>query len=181
MAILGVNDFKSKLRGGGARPNLFQVILTFPAYVTGDVELASFLIKAAQMPASTMGTIPVPYRGRQLQIAGDRVFEPWTVTVINDTDFKIRQSMEQWMNGINAHQANTGLTNPADYQVDAAVQQLDKDASVLYEYRFRGIFPTAISSIDLSYENVDTIEEFGVEFQIQYWESITPDGSTVTT
>lgn len=181
MAILGVNDFKSKLRGGGARPNLFQVILTFPAYVTGDVELASFLIKAAQMPASTMGTIPVPYRGRQLQIAGDRVFEPWSVTVINDTDFKIRQSMEQWMNGINAHQANTGLTNPADYQVDAAVQQLDKDASVLYEYRFRGIFPTAISSIDLSYENVDTIEEFGVEFQIQYWESITPDGSTVTT
>jgi len=176
MAILGVNDFKSKLRGGGARPNLFQVILSFPAYVAGDVELASFMIKAAQMPASVMGFIPVAYRGRQLQMAGDRTFEPWAVTVINDTDFKIRKSMEQWMNGINQHQANTGITNPADYQVDAAVQQLDKDGSVLYEYKFRGIFPTSISAIDVSYENVDTIEEFGVEFQIQYWESIAPDG-----
>jgi len=176
MAILGVNDFKAKLRGGGARPNLFQVILTFPDYVDGDVELASFLIKAAQMPASTMGTITVPYRGRQVQMAGDRVFEPWNVTIINDTDFDLRRSMEQWINGINAHTLNTGVTNPDDYQTDATVQQLDKDGSVLYEYRFRGIFPTAVSAIDVSYEAVDQIEEFAVEFQIQYWESIAPAG-----
>lgn len=180
MAILGVNDFKAKLRGGGARPNLFQVILGFPAYVDGDTELASFMCKAAALPASTMNPIPVFFRGRQLQIAGDRTFEPWTITVINDTNFNIRRSMEQWMNGINAHEANVGVTNPLDYQRDLRVQQLDKDGSVLYEYIFRGTFPTNISTIDLSYENIDTIEEFTVEFQVQYWESFSPEGQVTT-
>lgn len=180
MAILGVNDFKSKLRGGGARPNLFQVILGYPAYVDGDTELASFLCKGAGLPSSTMSPIPVFFRGRQLQIAGDRTFEPWTVTIINDTDFSIRRSMEQWMNGINAHEANTGITNPLDYQRDLRVQQLDKDGSVLYEYVFRGSFPTSVSGIDLSYENNDTIEEFQVEFQVQYWESFSPQGQVTS-
>ena len=113
MAILGVNDFKSKLKGGGARPNLFQVILSFPAYVAGDVELASFMIKAAQMPASVMGTIPVAYRGRQLQMAGDRTFEPWAVTVINDTDFKpiniIKQKVDQVINGENVFKTRDSI------------------------------------------------------------------------
>ena len=131
MAILGVNDFKAKLKGGGARPNLFQVLLSFPAYVQADNNLASFMIKAAQLPASTMGIIPVNYRGRTLQVAGDRTFEPWNIEVINDTDFSLRTSMEQWMNGMNAHVENTGVTDPNDYQTNATVQQLDKDGSVL--------------------------------------------------
>ena len=90
MAVLGVDDFKSKIRGGGARPNLFKCTINFPGYAEGDVEVTSFLCKAAQLPASVIAPIVVPFRGRQLQIAGDRTFEPWTVTIINDTDFVIR-------------------------------------------------------------------------------------------
>lgn len=173
MAILGVDDFKSKLRGGGARPNLFKATVNFPAYAGGDVELTSFLCKSAQLPASTIASLAVPFRGRTLQMAGDRTFEPWSPTIINDTDFSVRNAMERWMNGMNAHSANTGLTNPVDYQADLIVEQLDKDGSTLKTYNFRGCFPTSVSAIDLSYETNDTIEEFTVEFQIQYWESAT--------
>ena len=127
MAILGVDDFKSKLRGGGARPNLFKATVNFPTYAGGDVELTSFLCEAAQLPISQIGLVTVPFRGRQLKVAGDRTFEPWNVTIINDTDFTIRDSMERWMNGINGHSANTGLVNPVDYQADLLVEQLDKD------------------------------------------------------
>lgn len=171
MAILGVDDFKSKLRGGGARPNLFKATVNFPGYAGGDVELTSFLCKAAQLPASVMNVIEVPFRGRQLKIAGDRTFETWTATILNDTDFTIRNSMERWMNGINSHQANTGLTNPVDYQADLIVEQLDRDETVLKTYNFRGAFPINVSAIDLNYETVDTVEEFTVEFAVQYWES----------
>ena len=171
MAILGVDDFKSKLRGGGARPNLFRATVNFPGYAGGDVELTSFLCKAAQLPASVMNVIEVPFRGRQLKIAGDRTFETWTATILNDTDFTIRNSMERWMNGINSHAANTGLTNPVDYQADLVVEQLDRDESILKTYNFRGAFPINVSAIDLNYETVDTVEEFTVEFAIQYWES----------
>ena len=112
MAILGVDDFKSKIRGGGARPNLFKATVNFPTYAAGDVELTSFMCKGAQLPASVTNVIDVPFRGRQLKVAGDRTFEPWTVTIINDTDFAVRDSMERWLNGINNHKANAGLTNP---------------------------------------------------------------------
>jgi len=173
MAILGVDDFKSKLRGGGARPNLFKATLNYPAYAEGDTELSSFLCKTAQLPASIMNFVEVPFRGRQLKIAGDRTFETWTVTIINDTDFVTRNAMERWMNGINGHQTNTGLVNPIDYQADLIVEQLDRDGSTLKKYNFRGCFPTSVSAIDVSYETVDQIEEFTVEFQIQYWESDT--------
>lgn len=173
MAILGVDDFKSKLRGGGARPNLFKATVNFPGYAGGDVELTSFLCKTAQLPASVMNVMEVPFRGRQLKMAGDRTFEPWTVTILNDTDFTIRNAMERWMNGINAHQANTGLSNPTDYQADLVIEQLDRGGDTLKTYNFRGCFPTNVSAIDVSYETVDTIEEFTVEFQIQYWESDT--------
>lgn len=173
MAILGVDDFKSKLVGGGARPNLFKATINFPAYAGGDVELTSFLVKAAALPASTIGTINVPFRGRQVLIAGDRTFEPWTITVINDTDFKVRNAFERWMNGINQHNANTGLTNPVDYQADMQVAQLDKAGNEVKVYNFRGTFPSAVSSIELSYESGDQIEEFQVELQVQYWESNT--------
>jgi len=173
MAILGVDDFKSKLKGGGARPNLFNVKMNFPAYALGDAELTSFMCKAAALPASTVGLITVPFRGRQLKIAGDRTFETWTVTVINDTDFAVRDAMERWMNGINSHNANTGFNDPAEYQTDLSVEQLDKDGIVLKTYNFRSCFPTNIAAIELSYETVDAVEEFTVEFQVQYWESNT--------
>lgn len=171
MAILGVDDFKSKLRGGGARPNLFKATINFPAYAGGDVELTSFLCEAAQLPGSTLGQIVVPFRGRQLKLAGDRTFDVWTPTIINDTDFNIRNAMERWMNGMNQHSANSGLTNVTDYEADLIVEQLDKDGSTLKTYNFRGCFPTNVSPIDLNYGSNDEIERFSVEFQVQYWES----------
>ena len=173
MAILGVDDFKAKLRGGGARPNLFKATINFPAYAGGDVEVTSFLCEAAQLPGSTITPIVVPFRGRQLKMSGDRSFEAWTPTIINDTDFVIRDSMERWMNGMNAHSANTGLTNVVDYEADLIVEQLDKDGSTSKTYNFRGCFPTAVSPIDLSYASESEIERFTVEFQVQYWEANT--------
>jgi len=173
MAILGVDDFKSKLVGGGARSNLFKATVNYPGYAAGDVELTSFMCKSAQMPASTIETITVPFRGRQLQVAGDRTFEPWTITIINDTDFAIRNAFERWMNGINGHQENTGLTNPTDYKADMIIEQLDKSGVAVKRYDFRGTFPTSVSAIDVSYDTENEIEEFEVELQVDYWESNT--------
>ena len=170
---LRVDDFKAKLKGGGARGNLFRVIMNFPLYAGGDTELTSFMCKGSQLPASTVASVDVPFRGRVLKIAGDRTFEDWTVTAINDTGFEVRNAMERWMNGINAHSANTGLTNPVLYQADMVVEQLDKDGSVLKRYDFRGAFPTSIGAIELSYDGNDAIEEFEMTFAIQYWESNT--------
>mgnify|MGYP000852608565 CR=1 FL=1 len=171
MAILGVDDFKSKLTGGGARANMFKVICNFPGYAQGDVELTSFLCKGAQLPSSVIAPITIPFRGRQLQIAGDRTFEPLTLTVINDVEFSVRNAFERWMNGINEHQNNTGLTDPTAYQADMTVQQLAKDGTVVKSYDFRGTFPTNLGAIDLSYDSENTIEEFTVELQVQYWEA----------
>ena len=173
MAILGVDDFKSKLRGGGARPNLFKTTLNFPAYAGGNVELTSFLCKSAQLPQSQMAPLLVPFRGREMKIAGDRTFEDWTVTIINDTDFDVRDAFERWMNGINAHQSNTGLVNPVDYQADLIVDQLDRNSDVLKRYQFRGAFPTLVGPIALSYDTRDEVETFDVTFSYQYWESNT--------
>jgi len=171
MAILGVDDMKAKLVGGGARPNLFKVTMAFPSYVTANVELASYMCKATSMPASTIAPIAVPFRGRTLQVAGDRTFDPWSVTIINDTDFNVRNSFEQWMNGINQHKQNTGLTQPSSYMADMIVEQLDKDGTVEKTYNIRGTFPTNLGAIELSYDSENAIEEFEVELQIQYWES----------
>jgi hypothetical protein len=173
MAILGVDDFKSKLIGGGARANMFKVTCNFPGYASGDVELTSFLCKGAQMPSSVISPIMIPFRGRQLQIAGDRTFEPWSITIINDADFLVRSSFERWMNGINNHNENTGLSNPTDYQADMIVEQLNKAGEVTKKYDIRGTFPTNLSAIELSYDSENQIEEFTVELQVQYWESDT--------
>ena len=173
MAVLNIDDFKAKLKGGGARPNLFKATINFPAYAQGDVEITSFMCKAAQLPSSIMAVVEIPFRGRQLKIAGDRTFESWSPTILNDTDFVVRNAMERWMNGINAHSANTGLVAPADYSADLVVEQLDRDETVLKRYNFRGCFPTSIGAIDLDFGTNDTIEEFTVEFQVQYWESAT--------
>ena len=170
-----ITDFKSKLVGGGARPNLFEVELAFPEEIAIDNDVkdkARFLVKAAALPASNITPIDVNFRGRILKIAGDRTFDTWTITVINDTDFSIRSAFEKWMNSINRLSDATGANNPADYQEDAYVHQLDRDGSTLRSYRFYDVFPTNISQVDLSYETVDTIEEFTVELQVLYFESI---------
>jgi hypothetical protein len=173
MAILGVDDFKSKLVGGGARSNMFKVTCNFPSYAQGDVELSSFMIKGAQFPSSVVAPIPVLFRGRQLQIAGDRTFEPVSLTVINDTGFEVRNAFERWMNGINEHNNNSGISNPTDYMADMIVEQLNKQGEITKTYDLRGVFPTNLSTIELSYDNENQIEEFTVEMQVQYWESNT--------
>jgi len=171
--MANIDNFKAKLTGGGARPNLFKVICNFPAQAEGDAELASFLIKGAGLPASVITPIEVPYRGRKLKVAGDRTFEPWTITVINDEGFVIRNAFERWMNSINEHINNVGLINPNDYQTDMTVQQLGKDDSVLKTIDLKGVFPTNLSQIELNYETNDQIEEYTVELQYQYWTSNT--------
>ena len=173
MAVLGVDDFKSKLTGGGARANMFKATINFPAYAGGDSEFTSFMVKGAGLPASVLSQIEVPFRGRVLKIAGDRTFEPWTITVLNDAEMKVRNSFETWMNGINEHVNNTGLTNPIDYQADMIIEQLGNDGVATKTYTLRGAFPTNVSQIDVSYDSNDTIEEFTVEINYQYWESNT--------
>jgi hypothetical protein len=170
---LRVDDFKAKLTGGGARSNLFRATLTYPAFAIGDIELSSFMCKAANLPPSIIAPIAVPFRGRQVQIAGDRTFEPWTVTIINDTNFAVRNAFERWMNGINSHTENTGRENPVEYKADMIVEQLDKSGIAVKRYDFLGTFPTNISEIAVSYDDESTIEEFTVELQVDFWTSNT--------
>ena len=170
-----ITDFKSKLSGGGTRPNLFEVVLSFPASSPTNsnvLDKARFLIKTAQLPASTIGPVNIPFRGRILKVAGDRTFASWTVTIINDTDFAIRSALEKWCNSINKVSDNTGATDTAQYQADAFVYQLDRDGSTLRAYHMYDIFPTNVAEIALSYESTDAIEEFSCEFQVQWWEAI---------
>ena len=171
-----ISDFKSKLTGGGARPNLFEVELAFPNDIKPEnnnlvLEKARFLVKAAALPSSTVAPIEIPFRGRILKIAGDRTFETWTITVLNDTDFVIRSAFEKWMNVINKLDDATGLQSPDDYQKDAMVHQLDRDGGILRSYKFWDIWPSNISTIDLNYETTDTLEEFTVEMQVHFWEA----------
>ena len=166
-----ITDFKSKLIGGGARSNLFEVVLNFPSIAPASSEVldkARFLVKAANLPASNISDITVPFRGRILHVAGDRTFDSWKITVINDTDFAIRSAMENWMNAINRVSDNTGSTDPASYQADATVFQLDRSGETHRSYRFYDIFPTQVAPINLSYDT-EGIQEFTAEFQVHWW------------
>ena len=174
-----ITDFKSKLSGGGARSNLFEVVLSFPDAAPADANVldkSRFLVKSAAMPASTVTPLPVAFRGRTLNVAGDRTFETWTITIINDTDFSIRSAFENWMNTINKVSDNTGVTDPALYQADAFVYQLDRDGSTLRAYHFYDLFPTNMASIQLSYDT-ESIQEFSVEMQVLWWEAIKGDSA----
>ena len=185
-----LSNFKSRLAGGGARPNLFEVTLpSFPGAAEdfwGEGENESntkmaFLCKAAQLPASTVAEIPVAFRGRELKVAGERTFEPWTVTIINDEDFGLRTSFEAWMNKISKLNDATGVTNPGSYMTNAYVKQLGRgkqkfaeensggESAVLRTYKFYDIWPTNVSAIQLSYDTVGQIEEFDVTFAVQYF------------
>ena len=172
-----ITDFKSKLSGGGARSNLFEVVISFPSAAPADTNVldkSRFLIKTAALPASTITPLPVAFRGRVLQVAGDRTFETWSITILNDTDFIIRSAFENWMNKINKVSDNTGVTDSAEYTADAFVYQLDRDGSTLRAYRFYDLFPTSITSIPLS-SDTEGIQEFTVEMQVLYWEAIKGD------
>lgn len=171
MANLGVDQFKNQLTGGGARSNLFQVFLTWP--YGGPTEKAAFLCKATQLPGSTINPITIPFRGRQVHVTGDRVFEPWSVTIMNDAEFSVRNAFEVWMDRMNSHSANSGEVNPNSYTTDLYVYQLRKDGSSSKAYTVKGAWPSNLSAIDVSFDSADTIEEFTVEFQISYWTSNT--------
>ena len=174
-----LSDFKAKMTGGGARPNLFEVVLQFPISAPTDTDTlqkSRFLVKAAALPASNIGPIEVPFRGRVLKLAGDRTFDTWTITVLNDTDFALRSAFEKWMNSMNRMEDATGTQDPAFYQSDAYVYQLDRDGSTLRTYRFHDVFPNNLSSMDLNYESTDSIHEFTVEMQVQWWEAIRGTG-----
>lgn len=177
---LGVDDFKAKLKGGGARSNLFKVTLLAPQVAGLDTELASFMVEGANLPASRIDPIPVAFRGRYVQVAGDRTFDPWTVTVINDTGFEIRDALERWMNSINAHKTNTGERTPTSYESDLYVDQLDREGGVLKRYYFRGCFPSELSEIALSFGTNNEIERFTATFQVQYWEGLSGNGQKTT-
>ena len=197
-----IKDFRTKLLGGGARSNLFEVEIEYPSFGgegaaaetsadastdgTGPKEVGKFLIKAAEIPAANIGNIPVPFRGRVLPVAGDRTFDPWTVTIINDTNFVIRDAMERWSNLINDLQTAQGAIDPAAYQKSALVKQLSRfgdkptgDIEVLRTYKFDGIYPNVVSSIPLDYGATDQIEEFQVTFNYLFYE-VTGGSGTVT-
>ena len=192
MAFRTISQFKGQLAGGGVRPNLFEVELNFPNgagqtlgfmsneatpaaenapidNTTSIAEKVPFMVKAANLPASNITPVEVPFRGRILKVAGERTFDTWTVTVLNDADFQIRTSMEQWMNGISRLTNGSGEVDPTMYTADALVKQLDRNGDTLRLYNFVGLFPTNVSEIALSMDTTDTIEEFTVEFQVLYW------------
>ena len=186
-----ISEIKTKLAGGGARPNLFEVkIPNFPSGLPADTRGTdeardfSFFCKATSLPGSTVPAISIPFRGRVLKVAGDRTFDDWTITVLNDENFKIRTAFEKWTNGLSKLDDGTGITNPSSYMADAEVRQLGRSKTrgdtdnnggvgnnnvVLRTYKFFDIFPTEIGAIDLSYDTTDTIEEFTVTFAVQYY------------
>ena len=173
--MANINDFKARLSGGGARANQFKVTMPFPGYsaVGGETSDLAFLCQATALPGMSIAPIAVPFRGRVLNIAGDRTFNPWSVTIMNDTDFKLYRAFERWMNGINNMTDNEGLTNPVDYQVDIFVDHLDRNGATLKSYTLRGAFPTSLADIDLSYSDNNSIETFTTSFTYQYFETDT--------
>jgi len=191
-----ISNFTSKLAGDGARPNLFQVVMEGLPDDVGSAASGpfSFMVKSAQLPGSTLGIVPIFYQGREIKFAGNRTFADWTVTVINDEDFRIRNSIEKWMNSINSHEANIrnvasaglkgAVANNQKYTLEAKVNQYGKDGNIskpIKTYNFVGMFPVDLSPIDLDWGTNDTIEEFTVTFAYQYWSTATAAGVAITT
>jgi hypothetical protein len=166
-----VDDFKAKLTGGGARANLFKVTVNFPGFANGDTQLASFMVKGAQLPGTTLGQIEVPFRGRMVKLAGDRTFEPINLNVLNDVGMEIRNAFERWANGISNSRSAVGLTNPTSYQSDVIIEQLTKNGGVSKRYKLVGAFPVSIDPVELSFDTTDAVEEFTVQLAYQYFES----------
>lgn len=178
-----INEMRSQLTGGGAKSALFRVQIQNPVLGAADA-IAPFMIKAASLPASTLGSYEVGYFGRKIKYAGDRTFEPWDVTVINDENFAVRNSMEAWMNAINSHETNLrlfGTSSASEYKTQAQITQYSKTGDVLRVYNFNGLFPTLVTPIEMNWDNTDAIEEFNVTFQYDWWNiagGITGDAGT---
>ena len=173
--MANITDFKSQMFGGGARPNQFRVDLTFPSFVSSGLGTvvglnSQFLCKAAQLPASSVANVEVFYRGRPVNFAGERNFQPWTITVYNDTTFTIRNAMEAWSNGVANFTGTNGLTSARDYQVDLSVYQLDRNGDApIKKYTFINAYPILVGQIALDYDANNVIETFEVEFQYDYF------------
>lgn len=179
-----IDQFKSALALGGARPSLFEVQITFnpgSGLITDGLIKAPFMVRSASIPASNIGSFPVPYFGRSIKMAGDRVFDDWQVNVINDEDFAVRAAFEEWSKLINSHEANLATLRPGQgalggatgYKANAVVKQYSKlGGAPIRSYQFVGLYPTAISEIQLGWADVDTIEEFAVQFSYDYWEVV---------
>jgi hypothetical protein len=174
-----VAEFRANMIGDGARPNLFSVSLVFPTVATNATaagQKVTFMAKAAQLPGSTVGTVPVFYFGREMKFPGNRSFADWTLTIINDEDFVIRNSLESWLNAINSHAGNVRnnvAQSSTGYSVDATVTQYGKSGDVLKTYKFVGMFPVDVSPIDLDWGSNDSIEEYSATFAYQWWEANT--------
>ena len=181
--MANIDTFKSRITGGGARPNQFKVLMTFPDIATTGagapgtsgtslMDDLSFLCSATSLPGQTIGTTSVKFRGRELKLAGDsRTFADWDITVINDSDFKIWNAFEKWMNAINNMSDNTGVTNTSLYQSTAEVIQLDRDGEPLKTMRFIGCFPVKTADIALDYDTENTVEKFDVTLAYQWYET----------
>ena len=173
--IKSISQFKGALSRGGVRPTMFQVEMTFPDGTTSDeadaINKATFLVKGAQIPASNVGVINVPFRGRQLKVSGDRTFESWTVTVLNDANFTVRKAMEKWSEKVQNMNYALGETFLENYFQDLTVHQLDRDARALRSYKIFSAWPSAIAPIDLDFGTQDTVEEYQVTFEYQFWNS----------
>ncbi len=164
-----LNDFKARLVGGGARANLFRVECPFPSRTGGNQEQATFMIKSAGLPASTQGKIEIPFRGRKFKIPGDRTFDVWTIKVINDSTFDLRNAFENWIDITNPSPSNTGDVNFNNYMCQLQVIQMDKAGNDIKRYLFVDAFPTSIGQIEVAYDTNDAVEEFEVTFEYQYW------------
>jgi hypothetical protein len=181
MASFNVQEFRAQMTGDGARPNLFNCNLPFLGNLLGTADVKyNFMCRTAQLPGSTVNQVPVNYFGRELKFAGNRTFTEWTVTIINDEDFVIRNAFELWMSRLNSHVSNLRSANyvsPSQYQQDGIVTQFGKADEVLKVYKFVGMFPIDITPIELDWGANDTIEEYAVTFAYQWWESDTTDSN----
>lgn len=172
---MSISDFLAQLSGGGARPNQFRVTMPFPVFSTesNETEQLRFLARSTAIPSATIGVVEVPFRGRQIPIAGDKTFEEWNITVVNDTDFDLRNAFERWSNAIQEHGNPVGIVAPAEYMVDADVDQLGRDDSVLKTYTMIGAWPINVGQIELSMDSNDEIETFEVGLRFVHWQSNT--------
>ena len=183
MSTFNVERFKSSLTNGGARPNQFMVQLSFPTYVAAQtlaVARAPFLVSVAELPGQTVNPAIVQYRGREVKFVGDRIYAPWTITVLNDAEMSIRSAMEQWMGGMEDYAGKFGRLQPAEYQRDMQVFQLDRNGNALKSYSIVNAFPVDLSPVALDFGANDQISTFTVTFQYQHFTvSNNPLGSII--
>jgi|TARA_Y100000361_G_scaffold124878_1_gene118191 hypothetical protein len=175
---MNIEEFRSRLGAGGARPNQFRVTLNFPTIAESD-NTYSILVSGAAIPASTVNPAIIQYRGREIKLAGERIFDPWTVTIVNDTNQSLRRPFEQWLDSMNQKDDNRGNLNPVDYFQDIEIEHLDRNDAVLPggKYILYDAFPINMSEIALQYAQNDIIEEFTVTFQYQRYENVGIDVS----